>query len=143
MFLLTSVISPPDVSDFTNGSLFDIVEKFIDFIFAFLGNLVSALIQFYDTINEANDYLNMLIDGVSSGSVEGLPLLQIIGGYRYLVTDPIFYFTYLIVLLGCLFTIYQLVLLLIATFRKFKESLDSGGSTKEGFLGILTKLFKS
>lgn len=141
MFLLITAISPPDVNDFTNGNLFEIVEKFIDFIFAFLGNLVSALIQFYDTINEANDYLNMLIDGVSSGKVEGLPLLQIIGGYRYLVTDPIFYFTYMMVLLGCLFTIYQLILLLIATFRKFKESLGSG-STKEGFLSGLTKLFK-
>lgn len=142
MFYTFITIVPPDVNDFTGGNLFDIVKKFIDFIFAFLGNLYSALVQFYDTIIEANEYVNSLIDGAATGSVQGLPLLQIIGAYRYLVTDPIFYLTYMLVLIGCLFTIYQLVLLLIASYDHFKKSLSSG-ATSSGFLSIIGNFFHS
>ncbi|MEW4413405.1 hypothetical protein [Clostridium sp. AN503] len=139
---ILNTIVPPTVDDFTNGNLFDIAKKFIDFIFAFLGNLFSALVQFYNTIIEANNYVNSLIEGASSGSVQGLPLLQIIGAYRYLVTDPIFYLTYMSILIGCLFTIYQLVLLLIGAFNYFKKSVSSGG-TSEGFINIISKFFHS
>lgn len=143
-FLLNhDVISPPDVNDFIEGgNLLDIIDNFFSFVIQFIGNLVNALIQFYDILVESNNYVNTLVDGATSGSVEGLPLLETIGAYRYLVTDPIFYLTYILILSGCLFTIYKLCLLLISAWNHTKESIMSGSSTSSGLLSSLNKIFK-
>ena len=72
-----------------------------------------------------------------------MPILESVGLYRYLMGDPVFYMTYILVLAGCLFTIYKLVLLLIAAFKQMKDNITGEGKTSAGLLSFVEKIFHS
>lgn len=135
------VIEPPIIDDFTNGGFLEMVQKIIVFIFQFFSNAYFALIEFYDMLIEINVYIKQLTLSSSSGNIEGLPLLEIIGAYRYLVTDPIFYLTYILIASGCMFTLYKLFLLIKASIVEFKATIITKGSTTSGYMNILKQLF--
>lgn len=134
-------IEPPIIDDFTNGGLLEIIERIIVFVFQFFNNAYYALIEFYNVLVESNNYIKQLTLGATSGSIEGLPLLETIGAYRYLVTDPIFYLTYILIVSGCLFTLYKLFLLIKASIVDFKATIITKGGTTSNYISILKQLF--
>lgn len=138
---LEKAITPPSLDGFSNGSLLENIGNFFDFIFTFFGNIVSALTNFYSTLIEINKYVIELGDSAKSGITNGLPILDSVGLYRYLMGEPVFYFTYILVLFGCLFTIFKLVLLLIKAFKQMKESITGSGKTKASLISGLAKIF--
>lgn len=141
LMLINKAITPPSLDGFSGGSLIENIGSFFSFIFTFFGNIVSAITNFYDTLVEINTYVIELGDSAQSGVTGGLPVLESVGLYRYLMGDPVFYMTYILVLSGCLFTIYKLILLFVKTFKEMKENITSGGKTKSALVGILGKLF--
>ena len=141
LMLINKAITPPSLDGFSGGSLIENIGSFFSFIFTFFGNIVSAITNFYDTLVEINTYVIELGDSAQSGVTGGLPVLESVGLYRYLMGDPVFYMTYILVLAGCLFTIYKLILLLVKTFKEMKDNITSGGKTKSALVGILGKLF--
>lgn len=141
LMLMNKAITPPSLDGFSGGSLIENIGSFFSFIFTFFGNIVSAITNFYDTLVEINTYVIELGDSAQSGVTGGLPVLESVGLYRYLMGDPVFYMTYILVLAGCLFTIYKLILLFVKTFKEMKENITSGGKTKSALVGILGKLF--
>ena len=108
LMLINKAITPPSLDGFSGGSLIENIGSFFSFIFTFFGNIVSAITNFYDTLVEINTYVIELGDSAQSGVTGGLPVLESVGLYRYLMGDPVFYMTYILVLAGCLFTIYKL-----------------------------------
>ncbi|MDD3253689.1 MAG: hypothetical protein PHV18_14150 [Lachnospiraceae bacterium] len=142
MFVLMKVspLTPPSWSDFTE-SFFNGLSKFLDFIFAFFVNIVTVLSNFYDVLTELNGYVVELGDSAQSSITGGLPLLELIGAYRYLIGDPVFYMTYILVIAGCLFTIFKLAMLLHQAFAKMKESIASNSKTSAGIISSLAKFF--
>lgn len=135
-------MSPPKIEEIFSSNILDAVADFFSFIFVFFKNLVSALTNFYNVLIEINTYVIDLGNSAQSGITGGLPILESVGAYRYLMGDPIFYLTYLLVLVGCLFTIYKLVLLLIKSFKDMKNSISSNGKTSYSLLSMLEKIFK-
>lgn len=142
LLFLEKAITLPSLDGFSDGSILDNIGKFLDFIFTFFSNIVSALSNFYGTLNEINNYVIELGDSAKSGITNGIPILDSVGLYRYLMGDPVFYFTYILVLSGCLFTIYKLVLLLIKTFKQLKDNINNAGKTKNGIVFLLSKYLK-
>lgn len=139
LLFLEKAITPPSLDGFSDGSILDNIGKFLDFIFTFFSKIVSALSNFYGTLNEINNYVIELGDSAKSGITNGIPILDSVGLYRYLMGDPVFYLTYILVLSGCLFTIYKLVLLLIKTFKQLKDNINNASKTKNGIIFLLSK----
>ena len=127
-------LTPPSIDGFFSGSILTSVSNFFNFI--------SALTNFYDTLVEINTYVVQLGNSAQSGVASDLPVLQCVGTYRYLMGDPVFYMTYIMVVTGCLFTIYKLTLLLIKVFKEMKNNITSQGKTSAGLMSFLSQLFK-
>ena len=135
-------LTPPSIDGFFSGSILTAIADFFSFIFTFISNVVSALTNFYDTLVEINTYVIQLGNSAQSGVASDLPVLQCVGTYRYLMGDPVFYMTYIMVVTGCLFTIYKLTLLLIKVFKEMKNNITSQGKTSAGLMSFLSQLFK-
>lgn len=143
LFLANNPITPPSINGFFNGSVLDNIASFFEFVFTFISNIVFAITNFYDTLVEINTYVIDLGNSAQSGITDGMPILESVGLYRYLMGDPVFYMTYILVLAGCLFTIYKLVLLLIAAFKQMKDNITGEGKTSAGLLSFVEKIFHS
>lgn len=140
-FLLTGGLTPPSLSDFLDKGIVDGVKNFLSFIFSFFANLLDSLKRFYDILVEINKYVLLWVDSASGGSTNGLPILESIGAYRYLVGEPAFYLTYVLVVSGCLFTIFKLANVLYSQFNKLQKSILDNGKTSTGLFSIITKFF--
>jgi len=100
----------------------------------------SALKDFYDVLVELKDtILDMVVDP-ASGS--GLPVIDSIGLVRYLVGDVIFHIIYIIILIGCLATLYKLVCLLMEGWNALKEQVSAGSYSGSAIAGIISKFIK-
>ena len=143
-FLLTNIkaITPPSGEGFLNGNILESIASFFEFIFTFIGNVVTAMTNFYDTLVEINTYVIDLGNSAQSGITGGMPILETVGLYRYLMGDPVFYMTYILVVTGCLFTIYKLVMLFIKAFKEMRDSITGSGKTSTGLLGFISQIFK-
>lgn len=126
------------------------IETFEDIGVAILGvvelilemfvNVYEALNEFYSMLKEFND---MVVSMTKNPSVNtGLPVVEAIGVFRYLVGDVIFYIIYLAVLFGCLFTIYKLVCLLMEGYHALKEQATAGSYSGQALVDMLFNFFK-
>jgi hypothetical protein len=129
------------VSDFFVGGFLDKLLSFVQFLFSFFENIFESLSSFYDALYEINEYIVGMQGGEVSSELGTLPIRQAIGLYRYLVTDPVFYLTYILILCGCLFTIYTLVIHIINCFQRIKSNATSGGKTATGLVALFKNLF--
>lgn len=135
-------ISIPGLDNFT-GTIIDFISGIIDMFFSIIFGLYSALVGFYDLLVNVNAYIILLCQSCKNNNVNSLPLIDIIGLYRYIVTDPVFLMTYVLILSGCFFTIYKLIILLIKMFSMMKNGVQTGNNTKTSFLDLLkNKIFK-
>ena len=80
--------------------------------------------------------LDMVVDP-ASGS--GLPVVESIGLVRYLVGDVIFHIIYIIILIGCLATLYKLVCLLMDAWHALKEQVSAGSYSRNAIAELIAK----
>lgn len=116
------------------------IIEIVQLIFDAFINVYDALNEFYSMLREFNDMIITMTKNPSSST--GLPVVQAIGVFRYLVGDVTFYVIYMAVLFGCLFTIYKLVCLLIEAFHALKEQTTAGSYSANALIEMLTKFFK-
>lgn len=116
-----------------------------DFLMGFanaLINIFSITERFYGVLNEFRDYLHDMTLAAQTGNINGLPLHGAIATYRYLVGDLIFYFTYLLVMIGTMFVIYKIGCLIYKVYSSWKSQLTFGGTSAAGLGGLMSKIFK-
>ena len=131
-------------NDLLVGSVLDIPGKIASFfqtILDMITSVLSALQTLYTTLQDFDTMIINMTDTNGSSQFSGMPVVEAIGTFRYLVGDVAFYMIYLTVLFGCLWTIYVLV-------TKLYEAMDAlisqvtGYSVKENLSSLLTKLIK-
>lgn len=104
-------------------------------------SVISALQTLYTTLQDFDTMIVDMADTNGSSQFSGMPVVEAIGTFRYLVCDVAFYMIYLTVLFGCLWTIYVLV-------TKLYEAIDAlisqitGYSVKEHLSSLLFQLTK-
>lgn len=103
-------------------------------------NVFEALNEFYNMLKDFNNTVVAITKDPSTGT--GLPVVDAIGVFRYLVGDVAFYVIYMVVLFGCLFTIYKLVCLIIEGYHALKEQTSAGSYSASHLTGLLSKIFK-
>lgn len=108
---------------FSNGIVAGLMSLF-EYIVDLFATVAQALQHFYATISELNDYVKMWTNSMS-GSGAQIPVVASIGAYRYLVGEGAFYLTYVVILCGCLFTIFQLVYIIQRLFDKLQAKINS------------------
>lgn len=118
--------------------LLDFFQNFIDMI----TTAIVALKSFYDMLDEFDQRVVAMVDNCGATEFDGLPVVEAISTFHYVVGDVIFYLIYLVVLFGCLWTIFKLVLLIYAKVKEFMSQLTSGVTSKAQFSTVLTKIFK-
>lgn len=131
-------------NDLLVGSVLDIPGKIASFfqtVLDMITSVLSALQTLYTTLQDFDNMIINMTDTNGSSQFSGMPVVEAIGTFRYLVGDVAFYMIYLTVLFGCLWTIYVLV-------TKLYEAMDAlisqvtGYSVKENLSSLLTKLIK-
>ena len=117
------------------------IGSFFQSILDMITSVLSALQTLYTTLQDFDNMIINMTDTNGSSQFSGMPVVEAIGTFRYLVGDVAFYMIYLTVLFGCLWTIYVLV-------TKLYEAMDAlisqvtGYSVKENLSSLLTKLIK-
>jgi len=122
----------------TIGQIKDAVLNLIqDIIDAFVA-VLSALQEFDGMLEEFDAKIVEMTNSCGSSEFTGMPIVDAIGMFRYLVGDLAFYMIYFTILFGCLMTIYKLVVLIYDALFNVKDNI-SGGYSKGFFGSILDK----
>ncbi len=131
------LIQFPSLEKFLDNGIIDGIKNLFAFVVDLFVSTAQALQQFYDTLSEVND---VVIAWTSSAAGTGnqLPVVASIGAYRYLVGDGAFYLTYVSLLCGCLFTIFQLLHILAKLLDAQSKKINSGDAKTP--TDILSKL---
>ena len=116
------------------------VTNVVGLIFDAFVNVHDSLNEFYNMLKDFNNTVIAITKDPSTGT--GLPVVESIGVFRYLVGDVAFFVIYMIILFGCLFTIYKIVCLLIEAFHALKEQASAGSYSASHLTGLLGKIFK-
>lgn len=119
-------------------SLLEFFGEIVDSI----GSAIEGLAMFHTMLEEFDDRIVEMIDNCGSTEFDGLPINEAIATFHYVVGDVIFYLIYLVILYGCLWTIYKIVMIIYDFFQKYIQQLSSGVSSKGQFSTLLSKIFK-
>lgn len=131
----------PTLNELLDGNIIDIIKNIFTTIFMILVAVIDYIFKFVETLLGINIYILNMITSVESGSVEGLPFLEVIGAYRFLVGDTIFNLTYVMIVSGALFTLYKLLLVLYRRFTEAKKDTTSSSNSINGIFSLITKFF--
>lgn len=121
------------------------MDKLLQFFNDFIDMVVTAITAlktFHDMLDEFDQRIVAMVDNCGSTEFSGLPVNKAIATYHYAVGDVVFYLMYMVILFGCLFTIYKIVLLIFKAVRNMLKQLTGGSISSVGFSGIISKLFK-
>lgn len=121
------------------------MEKLLQFFDDFIDMVQTALVAlktFHDMLDEFDQRIVAMVDNCGSSEFNGLPVNKAIATYHYAVGDVVFYLMYMVILIGCLFTIYKIVLLIFKAVRNAIDHFTGGSISSVGFTGIISKLFK-
>lgn len=132
----------PDIHTLLNGNIIDVIKNIFKTIFMVINAMFDYLFRFVEILSRINLYIVNLISSIESGNVDGLPFLEFIGAYRYLVGDTIFELTYMSIVCGALFTLYKLLLILYRRFKDAKNDTVSNSNSLGTILSVVTKFFK-
>lgn len=132
----------PTLNELLDGNIIDIIKNIFTTIFMILVAVIDYIFKFVETLMGVNIYILNMITSVESGSVEGLPFLEVIGAYRFLVGDTIFNLTYMMIVSGALFTLYKLLLVLYRRFNEAKKDTTSSSNSINGIFSLVTNFFK-
>lgn len=113
---------------------YGIWDEFVSMI----GNAIIALQTFSDILDEFDDRIVDMKDNCGTAEFDGFPIKEAIGTFRYVCGDIIFYLLYLLILIGCLFVIYKLVVLLYHYIRLAVTSIMDyfGGKSLSSILPL-------
>lgn len=128
------------VNDLANA-----VTSLLDFFGEIVNSIVSAfdgLAMFYYMLIEFDERIVSMIDNCGSDEFSGMPINKAIATFHYVVGDVIFYLIYLVVLFGCLWTVYKIVLVIYNYLKMYVSQLSDGASSKGQMTNVLTKLFR-
>lgn len=131
----------PTIHDLLNGNIIDIIKNIFITIFDIIVAVFDYIFKFTDILVRVNVYVLNLITSVEKGNVEGLPFLEVIGAYRFLVGDTIFNLTYMMVVTGAFFTLYKLLLVLYRRYTEAKKDTNSSGNSLNKILSMVNKFF--
>lgn len=131
----------PTIQDLLNGNIVDIIKNIFTTIFIIIVAVIDYIFKFVETLMEINLYILNMINSVESGNVDGLPFLEVIGAYRFLVGDTIFYLTYMMIISGAFFTLYKLLLVLYRRYTDAKKDTTSSSNSLKSIFTIITNFF--
>lgn len=120
-------------------------DKFLDFFQDFIDMIttaIEALKTFYELLDDFDNRIVAMVDNCGATEFDGLPVVEAISTFHYVVGDVIFYLIYIIVLYGCLWTIFKLLLLIYAKIKDLTSQLSGGVVSKVQFSSLLSKIFK-
>lgn len=138
-----------DVPSVTDASLYNIesitelpgkILDFFGYIVDMVKSVVQALIEFYNMLNEFDERIVDMVESTGQSEFTGMPVVEAISTFRYLVGDVVFYLIYMVVLFGCLWTIYKIVILLFDAIDALVEEL-TGVNCKTLLSNLIAKLF--
>lgn len=89
-----------------------LIQYFNDFV-DMLKTAIYAMTTFYNMLVDFDNRIVAMVDNCGSTEFDGLPVNKAIATVHYVVGDVIFYLLYMLILFGCLFTIYKLIWLII------------------------------
>lgn len=121
------------------GNFMDDLRGVLENVFSLIGTTVDAMITLHDQLKTFETDIMKLNESIDSGNIEGLPIVQSIGMIRYIIGDPAFYFMYALVLFGCLFTLYKLVMLLLRALSAMYDQFSKKFSLPSGITNIFNK----
>ena len=131
----------PTIQDLLNGNIVDIIKNIFTTIFTIIVAVIDYIFKFAETLMEINLYILNMINSVESRNVDGLPFLEVIGAYRFLVGDTIFYLTYMMIISGAFFTLYKLLLVLYRRYTDAKKDTTSSSNSLKSIFTIITNFF--
>lgn len=105
-------------------------------------NALTGLSMFYNLLKEFDDKVVAMVDNCGTNEFDGLPVVKAIATFHYVVGDIIFYLIYLVILFGCLWTIYKIVVLMYNLAKMLFNQLSNGVSSKGQLTSLLSKVFK-
>lgn len=120
------------------NSILGFFQEFIDM----LKTAVIALQTFNDFLIDFDNRIIAMVDNCGSSEFTGFPINKAIATYHYAVGDIVFYLMYAVILAGCLFTIYKIVLLLFQGVRSLFSNLGTGLSSGKTWTNITKGFFK-
>ncbi|MBQ7776406.1 MAG: hypothetical protein IJ379_10860 [Lachnospiraceae bacterium] len=117
-----------------------VVEFFLDIV-DMITSVIDALQDFYNMLQEFDARIVLMAESCGTSEFTGLPIVDAIGTFRYLVGEVAFMMIYFGILIGCLLTIFKLVVLLYEAIDGLVLQV-SGVSCSQYFGNMLTKIFK-
>lgn len=117
------------------GKLVEFFQEVVDMI----TSVYESLCTFLGMLNDFDETIVAMTESCGTSEFVGMPIVDSIGMFRYLVGDIAFMMIYFSILIGCLFTIYKLVVLLF-------EGLDAlslqayGVTSKNLFSNLVGKI---
>lgn len=122
------------------GNIFDAAQELFQGILDALVSVFLALQDFNTMLGDFDYRIQQMTASCGSSEFTGMPIVDAIGTFRYLVGDLAFYMIYITVLIGCLLTIYKLVVLIFDAISSLLENVTGGAS--KGALGrLVNKIF--
>ena len=118
-----------------------LIQYFNDFV-DMLKTAIYAMTTFYNMLVDFDNRFVARVDNCGSTEFDGLPVNKAIATVHYVVGDVIFYLLYMLILFGCLFTIYKLIWLIIDCVINFITQLKGGTMNPVSFSSLIGKLFK-
>nr|WP_295683676.1 hypothetical protein [uncultured Lachnoclostridium sp.] len=125
VFLFDDIFTRNNTDNFGGNvwdGLFSGLSRIVSLLGGVLTGLIEAIKMLYDALIDITAWIDNMITALNTGNVSGLPILQGVGAYRYLVGDLVFYLTYVTIVIGCLFTIYKLFQLI---YKEISGSMQS------------------
>lgn len=122
-----------------------IVDGILNFFAEFIDMLVTAikaLQTFYNFLKDFDNRIIAMVDNCGSSEFSGFPINKAIATYHYAVGDVVFYLMYAIILAGCLFTIYKIVVLLYQGVKNLYSNIGTGLSSTKSWTNITKGFFK-
>lgn len=117
------------------------ILELLQSILSAVGSIFTALSDFNTLLGDFDDRIQLMTASCGSSEFTGMPIVDAIGTFRYLVGDLAFFMIYFTVLVGCLLTIYKIVVLLFDAVCSLKENI-SGGTSQGSISTLVTKIFR-
>jgi len=113
-------------------------QDFVDMI----STASEALKTFYELLDEFDTRIVAMVDDCGATEFDGLPVVKAIATYHYVVGDVVFYLMYIIILFGCLWTIFKLIMLAYQAFKMLISNASDSVMSSSQLSVLLSKLFK-
>lgn len=118
------------------------ITEFFSELIECIGAAITALTTFTTLLEEFDARIVAMTENCGSTEFEGMPINMAIATFRYCVGDIIFYLFYCIIVFGCLFTIYKIVVVIYQFLKDYLGNLTSDMSSSGGLVSKITSIFK-